>query len=252
MKKKPKKLLILSLFGLAFTFISFMAINLYLDEESISNKETVVILHGLGKSKNTMWLLAVRLKDAGYAVKRINYKSLFQKTDDVINNVNQQINDCCSDLKSPIHFVGHSLGGLLIRSYLDTNEVPNLGRVVLIGTPNGGSEVVDTYKDVWWMKFAGSMANALSTKDKTRIMNLPTPNYEIGIIAGIAENTPFSEVIPGNDDGLVSVKSTAIEGMTDFIVLKSIHPLMNFNTSVATQTIEFLKNAKFKRPIPAS
>ncbi len=252
MENKFKKLGLLTLIGVILFSISLFSINLYLDEDAETSKETVVILHGLGKSKNTMWLLAKRLKDAGYAVKRIDYKSLFQETDDVINNVDQQINACCANFQQPTHFVGHSLGGLLIRSYLDTHKVPNLGRVVLIGTPNGGSEVVDTYKDIWWMKFAGQMANTLSTKDQTRLMNLPAPYYKIGIIAGIADKTPFSNIIPGKDDGLVSVKSTIITGMTDFIVLNSLHPLMNFDSTVAIQTIEFLKNAKFVKNVPTT
>ena len=103
------------------------------DDDSV-NKETVVVIHGLGRSNSAMWLLASRLEDAGYFVKRVGYRS-FGKTPTEINaEIAKQINDCCSNNENDVHFVGHSLGGLLIRAYLQENQVKNLGQVVLILT----------------------------------------------------------------------------------------------------------------------
>lgn len=209
--------------------------------------ETVVLIHGLGRSNSAMWLIAKRLKDAGFNVERVGYASLNNTPEKIQADVNQQINACCSQREKTVHFVGHSLGGLVIRAYLGENEVKNLGKVVLIGTPSNGTPVVDIYKDKWWMKLAGDTALALGTDNDAFPQSLPKPHYPLGIIAGDHEKRPFSKRIPGADDGLVAVDSTLVEGMTDFIVLPTSHTMMKYNKAVFKQTLHFLNNGRFMR-----
>ena len=208
--------------------------------------ETVVLLHGLGRSNLVTKTMAKRLFDAGYNVKQVGYQSLFGDTpDEVVKDITQQINACCSDLKTPVHFVGHSLGGLLVRAYLGENTVPNLGRVVLLGSPNKGTPIVDSLKDDWLMEVAGEMARALGTDDSSGFLgSLKPPTYTLGIIAGVAD-AGRSEEIPGDDDGLVPLESTKVEGMTDFIVLPVSHADMREDEKTFAQLLNFLKEGQF-------
>ena len=159
-----------------------------------------------------------------------------------------QIEAALPDDARRIHFAGHSLGGLLIRAYLANHNVANLGRVVLIGTPNQGTTFVDKFRDDWWMQLFGPLPLALGTDAQSFPNSIPPPYYPVGVIGGIADRKN-EDILPGQDDGLVSLESVKLEGMTDMIVINSSHSMMRYNSTVARQTIEFIKNGQFK-PIP--
>lgn len=207
-------------------------------------KEVVVLLHGLARSNMAMWRLKQRLEEADYHVETIGYASFNRTSQDIILEISQQINDCCRSINNRVHFVGHSLGGLLIRAYLVENRLDNLGRVVLIGTPNHGSEVADYANRKWWGHFAGPAALSLGTTKESFPNTLPEPDYPVGIIAGVS-SSDNEELIPGLDDGLVSVESTKLTNMQDFIAVPSGHSMMRYNKVVASQTIHFLKHGQF-------
>ena len=214
-------------------------------KDEVGNKEIIVLLHGLGRGNIAMWKLASRLEDAGYYVQRVGYSSLTQTPDQILEDVSEQINKCCVGQKQTVHFVGHSLGGLLIRAYLQDNKVSNLGRVVLMGTPNQGNEIVEKYRDSWWMQFAGPTALALGTEEGSFPNTLKDPYYPVGVIAGETDGDN-DEYLPGKDDGLVSVESTKLKnGMTDFIIIETGHSMMRYNEDVAKQTISFLQSGRF-------
>jgi pimeloyl-ACP methyl ester carboxylesterase len=216
------------------------------NDEVPDNKEIIVLLHGLGRSNTSMWLLATRLEDAGYYVQRVGYSSLDQNPDEILKDVSSQINQCCHKHTQSVHFVGHSLGGLMVRAYLQNNKVDNLGRVVLLGTPNKGTEAADHFSNSWLMNILGPTAKALGTDDKSFPQSLKAPYYPVGIIAGEVKSELNDPVIPGKDDGLVSVEATKIDGMTDFIIIETGHSRMRYDSEVADQTIEFIKNVAFK------
>lgn len=210
-------------------------------------KETVVVIHGLGRSNMAMWRLAAKLENAGYEVHRVGYRSFNTTSDEVIASVSQQINDCCKDQNKPVNFVGHSLGGLLIRAYLQNNNVKQLGRVVMIGTPNNGSGIADRFKDHCLIDLV-PIAAALGTDETSLPNRLAPPYYPVGIIAGTLKNEFNDKDLPGRDDGLVSVESTKLKGMTDFIEVESGHSMLRYNNQVAEQTIQFLKTGRFNKP----
>ena len=211
-----------------------------------SSGETVVLLHGLGRSNLVTKTMAKRLFESGYNVKQIGYQSLFGDTpDEVVKEVTDQINECCSKLTKPVHFVGHSLGGLLVRAYLGENAVPNLGRVVLLGSPSKGTPIVDGLKGEWLLEVAGEMTKALGTDDSSGFLSsLKAPTYPLGVIAGVAD-AGRSEEIPGDDDGLVPLESTKVEGMSDFIILPVSHADMREDEKTYAQLLHFLKEGKF-------
>ena len=224
------------------------------DGPSNQPKDKVVLVHGLGRSEKAMWLLAVRLEKQGFDVHRIDYDSIRRSPDEILNDVNEQISACCLGAAAEgrrekdahkIHFVGHSLGGLVIRAYLQEQPPERLGKVVLIGTPNGGSPLVDKYGERWWARFFGPTTNALGTDETAFPSKLGDPDYPLGIIAGITPLSPFSKDLPGDDDGLVEVDATRVDGMQDFIILKASHGYMRYSPQVMRQVAAFLKAGKF-------
>lgn len=216
-------------------------------EASSENDEFVYVLHGLGRTKFSMWLIASRLEEAGYRVIRIGYHSLKSTPEEILEDVTQKIDENMPDSCLTVNFVGHSMGGLMIRAYLDNNKVENLGRAVLIGPPNHGTTFVDKYRDTWWMKMMGPMTQALGTDEDSFPNSLNDPYYPVGIIAGVSDMFGNKSAIPGEDDGLVSLESTRLDRMTDRIIIETSHGMMRYNKEVAEQTIEFLRNGKFRK-----
>ena len=207
--------------------------------------EVVVLIHGLGRSKTAMWRLAGRLEDSGYEVHRIGYSSINTTPQEIIEDVSQQINDCCSDAQRTIHFVGHSLGGLLIRAYLQEVTPPRLGNTVLIGTPNHGTDIADQFQDNCLIELIVPTALALGTDQQSLPNQLQLPYYPVGVIAGVYDSDDNEDYLPGLDDGLVTVESTKLEGMADFVQVETGHSMMRYNKEVAEQVLAFLKNGRF-------
>jgi pimeloyl-ACP methyl ester carboxylesterase len=214
------------------------------DARGAADKETVVLLHGLGRSEAAMWLLASRIETAGFDVVRIGYDSLGDPPERILATVSRQIDACCKASPNPVHFVGHSLGGLIIRAYLAENELRTPGRVVLIATPNAGTPLVDAYRDSWWMDLAGPTAKSLGTDPDSFPNSLPAADYPLGVIAGVRD-ARFVDLIPGDDDGLVPLESTKVTGMVDFTIVEANHLLLRYSQEVARQTIAFLRTGEF-------
>jgi pimeloyl-ACP methyl ester carboxylesterase len=208
--------------------------------------EVVFLLHGLGRSRFAMRVLASRLEDAGFFVYNIGYPSINKTPEEILENISQQIDASLPETNQTVHFVGHSLGGLLIRAYLEKTNIKNLGSVVLMGTPNKGTTLVDNYRDSWWMQMLGPAALALSTDENSFPNSIGRPYYPVGIIAGIYGDNDNEDILPGDDDGLVPLESTKIDGMTDFIAIETSHYMMRYNQEVADQAIMFLRHGRFK------
>lgn len=208
--------------------------------------EQVVLLHGLGRSGSAMYLLGKRINEAGYQTHIIEYDSLKKSPDLIIKAVGQEIDERCRDNGLTVHFVGHSLGGLIIRAYLDQKPINHLGRVVLLGTPNQGSELVDKFGEEWLLRITGPTVRELGTDEDSFPNRIGAPYYPIGIIAGTSSSNPLtSRSLPGPDDGLVSVESTKLEGMTDFIEVDTSHSRLRYNETAAREVVYFLKHGRF-------
>ena len=204
-----------------------------------------MLIHGLGRSNTAMSHLAEQLEDAGYQVYRVGYSSFATTPEEMIAEVTRQINDCCDDPERRIHFVGHSLGGLMIRAYLEDYTPQQLGNTVLVGTPNRGTQVADRYQDNCFIKFLMPAALALGTHDLSLPNQLAAPYYPVGVIAGVKQGDNNEDYLPGLDDGLVPVESTKLDGMTDFVQLEIGHSMMRYDAEVAAQIVTFLQQGKF-------
>ena len=215
---------------------------------SANDAEVVVLLHGLGRNNTAMWSLAGRIEKAGYEVHRVGYRTY--KTDPavMIDTVTEQINVCCLNEPRRVHFVGHSLGGLLIRAYLQDHRPPKLGYTVLVGTPNNGTAAADRVKDQALIEQLVPAATQLGTDPDSLPNRLPLPDYPVGIIAGVVDRELSNHFLPGPNDGVVPVESTRLEGMRDFVEIETGHSMMRYDKEVANQVIHFLAQGRFARP----
>ena len=251
MKRSTGVLSLLTITLFAVTLAATQAQDLF-KGPAPENREVVVVLHGLARSSAAMWLLHLRLHRAGYQVETVGYRSMSQTPEEIVADISRQIDACCKQIDKKVHFVGHSLGGLMIRAYLQENRPQKLGRVVLIGTPNQGTAMADHFRDKWWAGMAGPTALSLGTDDASFPRSLPDPDYSVGVIAGIGRQQMDDRILPGEDDGLVAVESTKLNGMRDFIVVNTGHSMMRYDEAVAMQTISFLRNGAFDKQALAS
>lgn len=254
MKPKPDTPLLLHLLSLwrakakavALLFLLLFSVALVPDSYAQGPQETVVLLHGYGRSSDSMWLLEKRLVAAGYKVVLIDYPSFENKPELVVTSVHQKM-AAASLQGAMVHFVGHSMGGLMIRSFLQQQQLGNrLGQVVMLGTPNQGSKLAENYREHWLAKKVSGLHLILGTSETGLAKQLETPDYSVGVIAGVKKYSLVTGLVGGENDGLVSVASAQLPGLTDFIKLPVGHAMMRYDSEVARQTIHFLQHGQFK------
>jgi hypothetical protein len=188
------------------------------------------------------------LLENGYGVLNLDYPSRSKSIQEIAHEIIPiAIASCREKGAKKIHFVTHSMGGIVVRYFLRHSKMPDLGRVVMMSPPNGGSTVVDEFKDNFIFKWInGPAGRQLGTDNESIPKKLGPVNFELGIITGDRSVNPLlSLIIPGNDDGKVSVESTKVEGMKDFIVIHATHPFIMKNEQAIEKTLSFLKFGSF-------
>jgi hypothetical protein len=213
-----------------------------------SSNECVVLLHGLNRSWRAMRPMAEALQAAGYTTANVDYPSQSGTIEEIAPVVVGMGLDECRDAGADrIHFVTHSLGGILLRYQNEHSPIPDLGRVVMLGPPNQGSEIIDKTRD--WPGFemlSGEAGAQLGTNAESVPSQLGAVNFELGVIAGTGTINVFaSAMLPDPDDGKVSVASTQVDGMDDFLVVGESHRYITRSDVVIRNTESFLRNGAF-------
>lgn len=214
----------------------------------VGGGESVVLLHGLARTDRSFSKLEAALTDIGYHVVNLGYPS---RSGDIETLANEFIPKALSHCPSgnAVHFVTHSLGGILVRQYLSERSIDGLGRVVMLGPPNQGSQVVDKLQDAPGFRLVNGPAGVqLGTGELSVPNRLGPANFEVGIIAGTRSiNLILSTMLPSPDDGKVSVENTKLEGMADHATLPVSHPFLMKNDRVIEQVMRFLATGAFER-----
>ncbi|HWD20978.1 MAG TPA: alpha/beta fold hydrolase [Verrucomicrobiae bacterium] len=209
-------------------------------------REAVVLVHGLGRTTFSMLRLEWTLRESGYTVVNVSYPSrrfgVETLTDHFLAPAVAKVSGA-----SKINFVTHSLGGILVRQYLSNHAPANLGRIVMIGPPNHGSEISDTLQRCAVGRLVlGPAGCDLGTGPAAAPQRLGRTTAPVGVLAGNRSLNPFfSRLLPGPSDGKVTVKSTQLEGMTDFRELPTSHTWMIWRRAALRQVRAFLKNGRF-------
>ena len=211
-----------------------------------SPSDCVILLHGLARTDRSMSKLQKALERAGYRVHNVSYDSTRNRISQLAEEAIGPGLQLCQPAHK-VHFVTHSLGGILVRQYLSCHNIENLGRVVMLGPPNKGSEVVDRLRDFPGFRFINGEAGLeLGTGEGSVPRQLGAANFDLGIIAGTRSiNLILSQWIAGPDDGKVSVESTRLEGMRDHLEMDVTHTFMMRNDKVIEQVIHYLENGGF-------
>ncbi len=214
-----------------------------------SADECVIVLHGLARTSASMATMTEAINDAGFTAINVDYPSREYPIEALAPMAIGRGLVLCESAGAieKIHFVTHSLGGILVRNYLSNHEIPRLGRVVMLGPPNQGSAAVDELGDVPGVDWInGPAGRQLGKGEESVPLQLGPADFELGIIAGNRTIDPIvSAVLDDPDDGRVSVEDTKLEGMDDFIIVEHSHAFMMRLELPIELTIRFLKTGSF-------
>jgi len=210
--------------------------------------ECVILLHGLVRTSDSMADLEYALEDDGYFVSNIDYPSRDMRVRALAEGaIPKGLKECREAGASPVNFVTHSLGGILVRQYYSQHSPEQVHRVVMLVPPNQGSAVVDNLKNVPGFDLLnGPAGRQLGTGENSVPDDLGPVNFETGIIAGTESiNLILSTFLKEPNDGKVSVEAAKVEGMCAFVTLPAMHPFMMQNENVIQEVRNFLKTGSF-------
>ncbi len=183
-----------------------------------NDSEAIILLHGLARTRRSMNKAAELLAAYGYRVINVDYPSRSAEISSLAQHyIAAALKKCAPPDIKKIHFLTHSMGGILLRDYLSGFSIDKLGRVVMLAPPNQGSEIVDKLGGWKLFYYLNGPAGLQLGTDKSSVPNRLGPvNFSVGVIAGNKTVNPvLSWLISGDNDGKVSVNRTQVIGMKD-------------------------------------
>jgi triacylglycerol lipase len=215
--------------------------------------ESVVLLHGLGRTSASVARLKRGLEDQGFDVLCWSYPSRRRRLAGHIEAFRLWLG--AQSFKGPVHFVGHSLGGIIIRGALATDALVRVGRIVMIATPNQGAGVVSQFGSWPFSKLVFGLPLEDLAEGSPTLKSLGVPNADIGIIAGVQHFHPLNPISwinlfhrAGHEhDGTVELANTQLEGARDTLVIDAHHTFICDDRKVIEQTGHFLRTGEFRR-----
>ncbi len=209
--------------------------------------ESVIVVHGLGRTPASMTILQSRLRNAGFRVVSFGYPSTSEPIEALVDRLAVEVENCCAGQAESVNFVTHSMGGLLVRSYLDRQPEAYQGRVVMLSPPSQGSEIIDAFADSPLLQsFVGPAGARLGTDSAGIASQLGPVRFDLGIVTGDRSINPLASwLIPGPDDGKVAVDRARVDGATDFMVVSATHTFIMNRRDVAEEVVRFLRQGRF-------
>jgi len=213
-------------------------------------QQGVILLHGLARTRLSMRSLASYLSRQNYAVLNVGYPSRHFPVERLAQDV---LHPALATFRrqdvGTVHFVTHSMGGIVLRSFLAADGIlPELGRVVMLSPPNQGSELVDLWRSFFWFRwFFGPAGCQLGTDPCSLPNRLGPARFALGIITGDRPLQGFGHFFSEPNDGKVTVSRAKLAGMSDFLVLPYGHSMIMVHRPVHEQVGCFLKTGRFQR-----
>ena len=213
-----------------------------------ATRDGVVLLHGISRTGRSFRKVQAALECEGYATLNLDYASRSKALEWLADDIRPTIERFVESVEGSVHFVCHSMGGLLARAYVAKYRPQRLGRMVMLGTPNGGSAIADRLRHLGpyraWFGPAGQQL--VTARDAVLDAILPPVDYPVGVIAGDRSIDPMGAAfLQRPHDGRVSVENTRLDGMTDHIVVSTTHPWLVRNDQAIAQTVAFLRDGRF-------
>ncbi|MEN8792400.1 MAG: alpha/beta hydrolase [Lentimonas sp.] len=210
--------------------------------------ETVVLFHGLARTSKSMVKMEAALQAEGYTTLNIDYPSRKHKVEYLAAGVRKEI-IATTSTATKVHFVTHSMGGILVRQIQKTDPIQNIGRVVMLSPPNQGSEVIDQIgENSAVQKVNGPAGDQLGTAPDGFVAQLGPVDFDLGVLTGDRSiNWINSFMITGKDDGKVSIESAKVVGMADYKVIHATHPMIMKKQIVIQDVLYFLKHGQFTK-----
>lgn len=214
------------------------------------DSEAIILLHGLARTSRSMNKAAKLLAAYGYYIINVDYPSRSADISILAQKyIAQALKQCDVKGVKKIHFLTHSMGGILLRKFLASQTIDKLGRVVMLAPPNQGSEVVDKLGSWRLFYYLNGPAGLQLGTDNNSVPNQLGPvDFQLGVIAGSKTVNPLlSRLIPDINDGKVSVSRAQVAGMKDFIVMPYSHPFIMQRKAVIEQALHFIQQGCFAR-----
>ena len=215
-----------------------------LERFTVKKDDTIVLIHGQGRTRLSMLILGKRFRSAGYQT--VNFP--YNQTIDTLNEISSQLIDFIrKKVKTEnYHLIGHSLGNVIIRNAFRKEYPDGLGKIVMLAPPNQPAHLAKRLKkNPVYRKFTGDSGQKLSEEEFYR--DLPVPTVPFGVIAGDkGQSLTFSEP----NDAVVTVESTKLEGMADWILLHHGHAFIMNCKDTFEHCQHFIERGRFKQPEP--
>ncbi len=211
-------------------------------------KDIIVCMHGLGRTRFSMSRLARFFGRNGYHVINKGYPSRSADIATLSHDYFKPLERIIAQER--VHFITHSMGGIVLRYYLQEHSLVEGSRIVMMAPPNQGSHVTDRYRDSFWYRFLGQGAQQLGSDPDSLVCQMQPLKYEVGVIAGSRSADPqFNHCFDGDHDGKVAVSHTRLDEMSDFLVVPCNHTFLMRNPDVLKQCLSFIKTGRFKHSI---
>ena len=209
------------------------------------NNQITILSHGFNKSSEDMAYLGDGLSYHGINNVIVNLPTTFGSLSDCLNSLHAQIYDITK--KHNINFIGHSMGGLIIRSYINKWKLENVNRCIFIATPHLGSKLAKISGCIPFYENIFKPIKNLKSSIENEYL-LTNKNIEIGLIIGHKNNTVLGNIfLPAESDGRVEIKSALSSDAKDAIILPYGHKEIHRKEETLNQVKCFLLNGIFHK-----